>query len=98
MFLLLTAVEVFIIALLLYKLIMFYTREEELVYRYEFTYSFMKPEVHVFKVVIDAYNEADAYYEALYEIARHITLYKRDFEAPSEATITCVKKGKAYGI
>jgi hypothetical protein len=55
----------------------------------------MKPEVHVFKVVIDAFNDVDAYYDALYEIARHITLYaSMNYVIPGTATITCVKKGK----
>lgn len=63
--------------------------------RYEFTYSFMKPEVRIFKVVVQAFNDADAYYDALYEIARYITLCATmNFEAPGEAKITCVRKGK----
>lgn len=65
--------------------------------RYEFTYSFMKPYVHVFKIVVDAYNDGDAYYQALYEIARHIIPH-RDFVVPDEARITCIKKGDVNGI
>lgn len=68
-------------------------------YRYEFTYSYMKPEVHVFKFVVDAFDDITAYYDALYEIARHTTMHATmSFEAPGEAKITCVKKGKVNGI
>ena len=67
-------------------------------YRYEFTYSFMKPYVHVYKVVVDAYCDLDAYYHAMYDIAQHLRNYPNNFEVPSEARITCVKKGKINGI
>lgn len=63
-------------------------------YRYEFTYSFMKPFVHVYTVVVDAFNDSDAYYQAMYSIAAHLYEHSREFEAPEEAKITCVKKGK----
>ena len=61
-------------------------------HRYEFTFSFMKPYVYVFKVEVDAYNDNDAYYQALYEIARNVVRLHRDFVVPDTATITCVRK------
>ena len=65
--------------------------------RYEFTYSFMKPEVHVYKVIVDAYNDLDAYYNALYDIATHLLHYRtHGFEAPGEAKLTCIKKGEVH--
>lgn len=63
--------------------------------RYEFTYSFTEPEVHIYKVVVDAYNDADAYYQALYDIAMHLLHRGRyEFEAPGEAKLICIKKGE----
>ena len=66
--------------------------------KYEFTYSFMKPFVHVYKVEIEAYSDSDAYYHAMYNIAMHLYEHSREFEAPEEAKITCIKKGKINGI
>lgn len=66
-------------------------------YRYEFTFSFDKPWIYVYKVVVDAFNDGDAYYSALYEIARHVSNLTA-FEAPGKAKLTCVKKGKINGI
>lgn len=43
--------------------------------KYEFTLSFMKPQVWVSKIVVEAFNLKDAYYEAFYQFAMHIRLW-----------------------
>lgn len=39
---------------------------------FEFTLSFMKPQVWVYKIMIEAYNVTDAYYRAFYEFSQHV--------------------------
>lgn len=40
--------------------------------KFKFTLSFMKPQVWVYDVVVEAYNVTEAYYRAFYEFAQHI--------------------------
>lgn len=58
--------------------------------KYEFTLFFTEPEVWVYKVVIYAYNLNDAYYEAFYDFAQHISQWHK---APSKLEISYIEKG-----
>lgn len=52
--------------------------------KFEFTLSFTKPEIWVYKVVIEASSLEDAYYRAFYEFADHVARYRI---APEALTI-----------
>lgn len=63
--------------------------------RYEFTYTFMKPEGHVYKIIVDANNDLDAYHNALNEIEIHLLqIIRLGLKVPSEMKISCIKKGE----